>query len=109
MTMLAQKIYAVELGYEDLNAHKTLRTDPALRVAVDQPPDDDPDAAGAPTSTIHRLENRADRKSHVRMDEAFVDEFIASYDEPPESLILDFDATDSEIHGHLEGRFFHGD
>ena len=107
-TMLAQRIYAIALGYEDLNDHKTLRTDPALRVAVDQPPDDDPDAVGASTSTLHRLENRADRKSLARMAEAFVDDFIASYDAPPESLILDFDATDSEIHGHQEGRFFHG-
>ncbi len=107
--MLAQRIYAIALGDEDLNDHKTLRADPALRVAVDQPPDDDPDAAGASMSTLHRLENRADRKSLIRMAEAFVDDFIASYDEPPESLILDFDATDSEIHGHQEGRFFHGD
>lgn len=107
-TMLAQRIYAIALGYEELNDHKTLRTDPALRVAVDQPPDDDPDAVGASTSTLHRLENRADRKSLARMAEAFGDDFIASHDEPPESLILDFDATDSEIHGHQKGRFFHG-
>lgn len=107
-TMLAQRIYAIALGYEDLNDHKTLRTDPALRVAVDQPPDDDPDAVGASTSTLHRLENRADRNSLVRMAEVFVDDFIAAHDEPPEGLILDFDATDSEIHGHQEGRFFHG-
>lgn len=102
-TMLAQRIYPIALGYDDLNDHKTLRTDPAQQVAVDPLPDDEPDAAGASTSTLHRLENRADRKSLARMAEAFVDDFIASYDEPPESLILEFDATDSEIHGHQEG------
>jgi len=107
-TMLAQRIYAIGLGYEDLIDHNTLRSDPALRLATEQSPDDDPDAVGASTSTLHRLENRVDRKSLVRMAEALVDDFIASYDEPLEALILDFDATDSEIHGHQEGRFFHG-
>ena len=42
------------------------------------------------------------------MSEALIDDFIASHDQPPEGLILDFDATDSIIHGHQEGRFFHG-
>ena len=36
------------------------------------------------------------------------DQFIASHDQPPEHLVLDFDATDDRIHGRQEGRFFHG-
>jgi Transposase DDE domain group 1 len=52
--------------------------------------------------------NRVNRKSLVRIAEALVDQFIASHPQPPESLILDFDATDDPIHGKQEGRFFHG-
>ena len=55
-----------------------------------------------------RLENRIEHRTLVRIAGVFVDQFIASYAEPPEHLILDFDATDDPIHGHQEGRFFHG-
>ncbi|MEM9658794.1 MAG: transposase, partial [Planctomycetota bacterium] len=30
-TLLAQRIFAIALGYEDLNDHQTLRNDPALQ------------------------------------------------------------------------------
>lgn len=101
-TMLRQRVFALALGYEDLNDHATLRDDPALRVAADA------DAlASAPT--LCRLENRADRRSMVRMAETLVETFIASFGErPPEELILDLDATDDPVHGRQEGRFFHG-
>ena len=34
LDLLRQRIYAIALGYEDLNDHQTLRTDTALRTAV---------------------------------------------------------------------------
>ena len=37
-----------------------------------------------------------------------MERFIASHSAPPEELVLDFDATDDAVHGHQEGRFFHG-
>ena len=37
-----------------------------------------------------------------------VENFIASFEAPPEELVLDFDATDDAVHGCQEGRFFHG-
>jgi Transposase DDE domain group 1 len=104
--MLAQRIIAIALGYEDLNDHQTLRSDPALQLASGKVPDPELPLASPPT--LCRLENRIDRKSLVRIAGVLLDQFIAAHPQPPESLILDFDATDDPIHGKQEGRFFHG-
>jgi len=105
-SMLMQRITAIALGYEDLNDHQTLRTDPVLQLAAGRRPD--PDATLASPPTLCRLENRVDRKALIKMSEVLVDTFIKSHHKSPEHLILDFDATDDRIHGHQEGRFFHG-
>ena len=105
-TMLAQRIHGIALGYEDLNDHATLRTDPLFAVLADQPPEPNQPLASAPT--LCRLENRVNRASLARMAGVLVEQFIASFDSPPEELILDFDATDDPVHGEQEGRFFHG-
>lgn len=105
-TMLAQRIYGIALGYEDLNDHDTLRHDPLFSVLAEQPPNPQQPLASAPT--LCRLENRVDRQSLGRMSAVLVEQFIASFDTPPEELILDFDATDDPVHGQQEGRFFHG-
>jgi hypothetical protein len=42
------------------------------------------------------------------MAEVLVDQFLASYATPPESIVLDFDATDDPVPGHQAGRFFRG-
>ena len=34
--------------------------------------------------------------------------FLEAHRRPPKRIILDLDATDSPLHGHQEGRFFHG-
>jgi hypothetical protein len=104
--LLAQRVIAIALGYEDLNDHQTLRTDPALQVSAGQTPD--PEVTLASPPTLCRLENRVDRKTLVKIAEVLVDQFIAAHPEPPEHLMLDFDATDDPIHGKQEGRFFHG-
>src|SRR3954463_4827304 len=54
--MLAQRVTAIALGYEDLNAPQTLRVDPALQLAASRPPDSDRPLASPPT--LCRLENR---------------------------------------------------
>jgi hypothetical protein len=105
-SMLAQRIIAIVLGYEDLNDHQELRTDPALQVAAGKVPD--PDMALASSPTLCRLENRIERKTLFRVAEVLVDQFIAAHPVPPEHVMLDFDATDDPVHGHQEGRFFHG-
>ncbi len=105
-SMIVQRIVAIAMGYEDLNDHQSLRDDPALQLAAGHIPDDGPSLASPPT--LCRLENRIERRTLVRIAGVYVDQFIASHSQPPESLILDFDATDDLVHGHQEGRFFHG-
>jgi hypothetical protein len=105
-TMLAQRIFGMALGYEDLNDHDTLRADPLFSILAERRPDPESPLASSPT--LCRLENRVDRQSLGRMAEVLVETFIASHRRPPKELILDFDATDDLIHGNQEGRFFHG-
>jgi len=104
--LIAQRVYGIVLGYEDLNDHNELRKDPALKVAAGRGTKDDEDLGSAPT--LCRLENRIDRKALWKMAEAFVDMFISSFFIPPKQLTLDFDASDAETHGRQEKRFFHG-
>jgi len=105
-TLLSQRIFGIALGYEDLNDHHDLRTDPMMAVLAERSPDPDDPLGSAPT--LCRLENRVTRGDLVRMAGVLVEQFIASYDTPPAELILDFDATDDAVHGTQEGRFFHG-
>ena len=105
-TMLAQRIFSIALGYEDLNDQQTMRTDPALQVAAGVTPDESEAMASAPT--LCRLENRISRQTNVALSKILVDQFIASHDTPPEEIVLDFDATDDPVHGTQLGRFFHG-
>ena len=42
------------------------------------------------------------------IDRLLVDVFVEAHAEPPASIVLDLDATDDPLHGHQEGRFFHG-
>ncbi len=101
-SLLRQRVYALALGYEDLNDHQHLREDLAIQTAVER------DTRLASASTLCRWENRADRASAWRLHEVLVEQFIGSYRRPPRRLILDFDATDDAVHGKQEGRFFHG-
>jgi len=105
-TLLAQRVFAIALGYEDLNDHQTLRDDPLFQAVTDRGIDQEVPLASP--STLCRLENRITRKSLFAMAKVFVDQFIASHHQAPKELILDFDATDDRIHGGQEGRFFHG-
>ena len=102
LSMLKQRIYGLALGYEDLNDHHTLRKDPAFQTAIEN------DDALASSATLCRLEKRAERKVAFDMHRVFVEKFIGSFNSPPEELVLDFDATDDPVHGHQEGRFYHG-
>jgi hypothetical protein len=105
-TLLAQRIFGIALGYEDLNDHQTLREDPLLQIITERGLDEDQPLASPPT--LCRLENRISRKSLVKMAAVLVDLFIASFDKAPAEVVLDFDATDDPVHGRQEDRFFHG-
>ena len=102
LSLLRQRIYGICLGYEDLNDHQTLRIDPAIQTSVDRL-----EPLGS-QSTLCRLEQQANRQTAVALHQILVERFIASFDAVPTELILDFDATDDPVHGHQEGRFFHG-
>jgi hypothetical protein len=105
--LLAQRIFAIACGYEDLNDHQRLRDDPLWQTAVDHPgPDEAPELASPPT--LCRLENRVRRDDLVRMAATLVERFLAAHAAPPRELVLDFDATDDPVHGRQENRFFHG-
>ena len=125
--LLAQRIFALALGYEDLNDHDTLRHDPLLAVLVgkadptgqDRRRREDRGKSLAGKSTLNRLELTpvgADEKSrykkvvarHHDIESFFVETFLALHRQPPKEIVLDFDATDDPIHGHQLGRFFHG-
>src|SRR5262245_48170576 len=104
--LLAQRIFGIALGYEDLNDHSSLRDDPFWQALAERAPDPEKPLASAPT--LCRLENRVPRRALFEMSGVLVEQFISSFEQPPECLVLDFDATDDPVHGGQEGRFFHG-
>ena len=117
-TMLTQRICGIALGYEDLVDHDELRHDPVLATLVGKLEARRADCAPlAGKSTLNRLEHAPaatlDRYHKIGHDpraveELFVALFLEAHAKPPERIILDLDATDDPLHGHQEGRFFHG-
>lgn len=100
--MLQQRVFGIALGYEDLNDHTTLRHDDMFKLTVGK------EDSLASMSTLSRFENSMGKKVALDIHKILVDQFINSYSEPPEEIILDFDATDDRVHGSQVGRFFHG-
>ena len=117
-TLVAQRVTAIALGYEDVEDHDTLRHDPVLTLLSQSLTPKRPDCAPlAGKSTLNRLEHapvgeptRYHRISHDRsaIEGLFVDLFLEAHDKPPRQIVVDLDATDDPLHGHQEGRFFHG-
>lgn len=105
-TLIAQRIFAIAMGYEDGNDHQDLRNDPLLQLLTER--GIDPSRPLGSPSTLCRLENAMDRRTLAKLSEVFVQQFIDSHPTPPEQIVLDFDATDDPVHGEQEGRFFHG-
>ncbi len=125
--LVAQRVYALALGYEDLNDHDQLREDPLLAVLAEK---EDPSGesrarardqgkALAGKSTLNRLEltgevvSEEERYKKIAMDQEAVDRllvevFLQAHREPAQAIVLDLDATDDPVHGNQEGRFFHG-
>lgn len=101
-SLLRQRVFSLALGYEDLNDHTALRLDPAIQTTLSK------DTLLASAPTLCRFENYADRALAGAIHHVFVEQFIQSFDSPPEKLILDFDATDDEVHGNQAQRFYHG-
>ena len=99
--LLAQRVYALCCGYEDLNDHKALRDDVLMQTAVGR------EEALASAPTFSRLENRATRAQTWSLHGVLIDQFIASHEQAPEELVLDIDASDVPLHGNQELSQFH--
>ena len=125
--LVAQRVYGLALGYEDLNDHDVLRSDSLLATLVGKTDvlgagrvrEQDRGCPLASSSTLNRLElsepGRAAKSRYKRiaaspegLDRLLVDVFIESHRKPLREIWLDLDATDDPLHGHQEGRFFHG-
>ena len=125
--LVAQRVYGLALGYEDLNDHDELRRDPLLAVLAEKRDPTggsrarrrDRGKALAGKSTLNRLELTAaaveDEERYKKItlqmeavDRLLVEIFLEAYAEPPDEIVLDLDATDDPLHGNQEGRFFHG-
>lgn len=103
--LLAQRIYQLASGYADANDANSLRRDPVFKLGVERPPlDPAHDLASAPT--FSRLEHQIDRKDLYRLTRALVDNFIASYAEPPAAIVLDIDHSDDPTYGQQEFAFY---
>lgn len=117
-TLVGQRVFGLALGYEDLNDHDQLRHDPILAVLAGKLAARRSDCAPlAGKSTLNRLEHapaagptRYHKIGHdpEAIESLFVDLFIEAHAKAPKQIILDLDATDDPLHGHQEGRFFHG-
>ena len=94
--LLTQRILQIVCGHEDANDSNDLRIDPGFKAACDRLPSE-ADLASQPTIT--RFENSISTKDIYRIAEVFVDQFVASYDTPPEAIVLDMDDTEDETHG----------
>jgi len=99
--LLAQRLYAMCCGYEDLNDHDVLRADPLMQTAVGRV------APLASSPTFSRWENRATRAQTWALHEVLVEQFLASHESAPEEIVLDVDASDVPLHGAQEQRQFH--
>ena len=117
-TLVGQRVFGIALGYEDLLDHDQLRHDPVLAVLAGKL---EAGRAGcaplAGKSTLNRLEHapsgapgRYHRIGHdaAAIEALFVDLFLEAHATAPRQIVLDLDATDVPLHGHREGRFFHG-
>lgn len=116
-TLVSQRVFGMALGYEDLNDHDQLRHDPVMGTLVGKLAARRRDCGAlAGKSTLNRLElskaepTRYHKISHdpAAIEALFPRLFIEAHGKAPRQIILDLDATDDPIHGHQEGRFFHG-
>ena len=103
--MVRSRVFGILAGYADQNDHDTLRTDPVFKLVADRSPTD-ADLASQPT--LSRFENAIDIPSLFRLRDVHIDQFIASFAEPPLTLTFDLDAVDDPTHGSQQLTLFHG-
>jgi len=116
-TLVGQRVFGIALGYEDVLDHDELRHDPMMAVLAGKLEARRKNCAPvAGKSTLNRLElGKPQPTSYHKIghdpqaiEALLVDLFLDAHGQPPRQIILDLDATDDPLHGHQEGRFFHG-
>jgi hypothetical protein len=105
LEMTRARVYGILAGYEDQNDHDALRSDAVFKLIAGRSPEDG-DLASQPT--LSRFENAIGPKSLFRLQDVLIDQFIASFDEPPRQLTLDVDTFDDATYGEQQLTFFHG-
>lgn len=120
--LVAQRIYGLALGYEDLNDHERLRLDPVLATACNKmdPLGDDrfnPAHRGialAGASTLNRLElsNNKQTRCHklphdpVKIEACLLAQGVRCLPKHLREAVVDLDAMGHRLHGSQEGRRF---
>jgi hypothetical protein len=105
LSIVRQRVYGIVGGYEDQNDHDSLRSDPVFKLIAERLPDDK-DLASQPT--ISRLENSVTAADLLRMEDWFIDRFVASFSTASSQITLDVDLFDDPTHGDQQLTFFHG-
>jgi hypothetical protein len=95
--MMMQRVSQIAAGYEDADDCDALRSDPIFKMFANRLPEVDEDLASQPT--MSRFENSITRTYLYRLAKVFVDNFISSYEQEPEIIVLDFDDTADEVYG----------
>lgn len=112
--MIRQRVFALALGYEDLNDHEQLRQDPLLGAMAGKAQPGTEALAGK--STLNRMELGAGIATRYKkitfwrdsVDQLLMDVFLEAHPVPPQRIVLDIDTTDMALHGNQEGKFYHG-
>ena len=105
LEMVRMRVFGIMADYPDQNDHDALRSDPIFKLVAGRSPDEG-DLASQPT--LSRFENAIDVKSLRRLQDVFIDAFIASFERPPARITLDLDPFDDPTHGGQQLTFFHG-
>ena len=105
LEMTRARIYGLLADYADQNDHDVLRSDPIFKLLCGRSIHAE-DLASQPT--LSRFENAIGPKCFFALRDVLLDQFIASFPEPPRQLTLDIDPFDDPTHDQQQLTFFHG-
>ena len=105
LEMTRSRVFGILAGYADQNDHDALRSDAVFKLVAGRLPEDD-DLASQPT--LSRFENAITPKSLFRLQDVLLNQFVASFEEPPTCLTFDIDTFDDTTYGDQQLTFFHG-
>lgn len=104
--ILRARVLAICCGYEDADDLDALRDDPGFRLALGKLPGSGAGLASQPT--MSRWENAATTRELMRMMQAMIGIYCASYPVAPKAVTLDIDDTCDVVHGYQQLSFWNG-